>query len=112
MEIGLGAHSGTTAEIHPGPVGGHTGKSVVLTLVLLTIACVLAYFGVQYIRKSKQNETLRNEMQKHGSTTTDIIRPVEQGLWRNKYLPSSKNNEVADDNSLLDGASVKTGGTN
>ena len=50
-------------------------------------------------------------MQRHGSTTDEII-PTQQGLWRNRYLPSGKNNEVDEDNSLLDAASVKTGGTN
>jgi hypothetical protein len=46
MEIGLGAHIGSTAEIHPGPVGGHAVKSVLLTLVLLIIAAAIAYLTV------------------------------------------------------------------
>ena len=100
MEIGLGAHKGTKAEIHPGPVGGHTGKSVLLTLVLLIITLSMSYYGHQYVKKTRENKDKPSKLIQEG------MRPEGKGLWRNRYLPSGKKEtEVDDDNSLLDGAS-------
>ena len=46
MEIGLGAHVGSDAEIDKGPVRGDAASSVLVTLILLTMGISIIYFSV------------------------------------------------------------------
>ena len=85
--------------------------AISLVLVILTILFFAArYLAKAYRERKTPDQEIGKELKKHNDSLQGT-QPDPGRLQKNKYLPSSKNNEVDDDNSLLGRESVTSLGS-
>ena len=85
--------------------------AITLVLVIVTILFFAArYLAKAYRQRKTPDQEIGKELKKHNDSLPRS-QPDPVRLQKNKYLPSSKNNEVDDDNSLLDNASQRSVGS-